>query len=63
MNGYILKNNMFIFDTEDPWIILNGLKAGTDSIHIEMSIDKMSKISAEILSEKYKKKKIIEKFI
>lgn len=63
MNGYILKNNMFIFDTEDPWIILNGLKAGTDSIHIEMSIDKMSKISAEILSEKYKKRRLLRKFI
>ena len=54
---------MFIFDTEDPWIILNGLKAGTDSIHIEMSIDKMSKISAEILSEKYKKRRLLRKFI
>ena len=53
-NGYLLENEKFIFDTEDPWIFLSELEEGIKFIHVELCIDKMLKSSAESMRKKYK---------
>lgn len=53
-NGYLLENEEFIFDTEDPWISLNELEEGIKFIHVELCVDKMLKSSAERMTKKFK---------
>ena len=54
INGYLLDEKKFIFDMEDPWISMSHLKDGTNYVHVEMCVDKISKSSADIISKNYK---------
>ena len=54
INGYLLDEKKFIFDMEDPWISMSHLKDGTNCVHVEMCVDKISKSSADIISKNYK---------
>ena len=54
VNGHSLNNNDFVFDTEDPWIMINELELGTRSVLVGMEIDKISKSAAAIIANKYK---------
>ncbi len=52
INGIAPKDDYFVFDTEDPWILFTELKPESKNLHIEFSIDKISKkIIDEIIGQ------------
>ena len=55
INGDVLEKHCYIFDTEDPWIYLTQLKEGTNSLHVELSLDKISKETIKKLRSYLKK--------
>ena len=64
-NGHKMAGTMYLFDTDDPNILLTKLPAGPKTLFLDMRIESMSLAAAEWIAPKidakYKLKKILKK--
>lgn len=64
-NGHKMSGNTYLFDTDDPNILLEQLPAGEKTLQIDMRIDSMNLAAAEWIAlkidAKYRLKKILKK--
>ncbi len=64
-NGHKMAGSMYLFDTDDPNILLTDLPAGEKILQIDLRIDSMSLAAAEWIAPKidakYKLKKILKR--
>lgn len=64
-NGHKLEKGMYLFDTEDPNILLTGLPAGKKTLLLDLRTDPMSLAAAEWIAPKidakYRLKKMLKK--
>lgn len=64
-NGHRMEGSMYLFDTEDPNILLTRLPAGNKTLLLDLRIDSMSLAAAEWIAPKidakYRLKKILKK--
>ncbi len=64
-NGHKMAGNMYLFDTEDPNLLLEQLPAGEKTLLLDLRIESMSLAAAEWIAPKidtkYKLKKMLKK--
>lgn len=64
-NGHKMDENRYLFDTDDPNILLEQLPAGDKTLFLDMRVDSMSLAAAEWIAPKidakYRLKKILKK--
>ena len=60
-NGHKLKENLYLFDTRDPNILLESIPEDEEVLVLELKIETMSLEAAEWLAEKIDRKYRLKK--